>query len=125
MRYGLSTEDWLTAKAEIRGLCISVARSGQTISYTELAAQITRISVHPGAYVFHALLREMCRNEEAAGRGLLCAVVVSRKTKRPGAGFYRLMQQQGRDCQDPEACWQQEVMQLYRTWQDIESDIPS
>jgi len=114
--YGLSHEIWEAAKTEIRQILIGVAQVQTTITYSELAAQMQTISPHPGAYVLHGLLRVVCQEEEAAGRGMLCALVVAKATGRPGQGFFKTMIKIGRDCADLEACWQAEIERLYAVW---------
>jgi hypothetical protein len=54
-----------------------------------------------------ALLREISMEEDAAGRGLLSAVVV-RGSGLPGGGFFQLAEERGRDTSDREACWRAE-----------------
>jgi hypothetical protein len=85
-----------------------------------LAAQLTNVAFHPGAYGFHALLRDVCRDERQAGRGMLCALVVRQSDGRPGQGFFKAMLKAGRDCHTPEECWRAEVENVYRIWSDTD-----
>lgn len=117
-KYGLEPQTWQAAKAEMRWLVILTAKMQAVLTYGELAAQMTVISPHPGSYVFQALLREMCREEEAAGRGMLCALVVSKATGLPGAGFFKALIYDGHDCSDQARCWQEQVQQVYAYWRD-------
>ena len=95
VKYGLNPDEWEAAKEEIRHFMIAVAKLKITITYGELAAQMMTMSPHPGSYVFHALLRNVCRDEREAGRGMLCAVVVSKAKGIPGQGFFKAMIKQG------------------------------
>lgn len=115
-KYGLSPDEWEAAKADIRDIMIQVAKLQTTITYGDLAAQLRTISPHPGAYVFHALLRDVCKDERLAGRGNLCAVVVSKAKGMPGQGFFKMLIQHGHDCTDPLACWESEIARLYEIW---------
>lgn len=115
-RYGLLLDEWDAAKADIREKMIQVAKLHTTITYGDLAAQLTTIAPHPGAYVFHALLREVCSDERKAGRGNLCAVVVSKAKGIPGQGFFKMLIQHGVDCTDVQACWETEIARLYEIW---------
>lgn len=117
-RYGLDDQQWQIACDEIRNQCIAVARKRDTITYGELASRLRTIKVHPGAYVLHALLRAVCATEFTAGRGMLCAVVVSQRHGRPGAGFYRMLATMDYYCEDPVNCWQQIVGELYDYWRE-------
>ena len=103
---------------EMREILIGVAKLRTTISYSELTTLITTVGLHVRAPQYYDLLRDLCRQEEAAGRGFLGALVVRKSDGRPGQGFYKLMAKFGRDCSDPEACWQREVKQIYQTWGD-------
>jgi hypothetical protein len=104
----------------MRALVIACARAEALITYGELAARMTVIAPHPGAYVFQALLREMCREEEQAGRGMLCALVVSKASGMPGAGFFKALIHAGEDCSDQQQCWQKYVQQVYDYWRDAD-----
>ncbi|MEO1287927.1 MAG: hypothetical protein AAFV93_09165 [Chloroflexota bacterium] len=116
MKYGLTSEEWHTAQEEIRHILIGVAKLETTITYGELASQLMTISPHAGSYVFHALLRAVCKAEREAQRGHLCAVVVSKATGIPGQGFFKMMMKHGYDCHDQKACWQSEINRLYEIW---------
>lgn len=123
MKYGLTQDEWQAACAEIRARLIELARLRTTITYGDLTAQLTTIAAHPGSYVFHALLREVCYAEYEAGRGMLCALVVSKATGRPGQGFYKALIQRGYDCTDLEACWQAACAALYAYWGEAASEM--
>ncbi len=120
MKYGLTLEQWQSAKAEMREVLIGVAKLQATIPYGDLAAQLRTISPHPGSYVFQALLRDLCREELAAGRGMLCALVVSKATGIPGQGFFKALISMGRDCRDINLCWQEECQRVYAVWSDAD-----
>jgi len=103
----------------MREILIGVARIEATITYGDLAAQLQTIAPHPGSYVFQALLRELCREEEDAGRGMLCALVVAKATGIPGQGFFKGMIHNGREQTDTQG-WHAECDRLYALWQDME-----
>lgn len=119
MKYGLSDEQWDAAKDEIRQFMVNLAKLGTTITYGEMTAQLQTVTFHPGAYGFHALLRDVCFAEYEAGRGMLCAVVVSKATGKPGQGFFKALVTR-RECQnnDLDACWRDELQKLYTYWQN-------
>lgn len=120
VKYGLTPEQWQSAKAEMREVLIGVAKLQATITYGDLAAQLRTISPHPGSYVFQALLRDLCREELAAGRGMLCALVVAKATGIPGQGFFKALIGLGRDCSEIETCWQEECQRVYAVWNDAD-----
>jgi hypothetical protein len=53
-----------------------VARRRALITYSGLAAKVTRFSFAPESYALHDLLGEIARSEDAAGRGMLSVLVV-------------------------------------------------
>lgn len=85
---------------------MEVAARGGTISYDEVRSELDL----SGDIV--PLLRELSVDEDEAGRGLLSAVVVRRDTGRPGAGWFRLAADRGRDSADPDQTWQAERARL-------------
>lgn len=115
-RYGLPIDQWDAAKAEIRSFLRNLARSDALITYGDMTAQLRTVAFHPGAYAFHALLREVCYEEDEAGHGMLCALVVSKADGTPGQGFFKAMALRGRDCSDPLVCWEQERAHIRRIW---------
>lgn len=90
----------------LRALLREVAAAGETITYEELRQQVGL----EGDLV--PLLRSVSVAEDEAGRGLLSAVVVQSSSGRPGAGWFRLAAERGRDVTDPDAAWQAERAKL-------------
>lgn len=118
MKYGLSSEEWSQAVAEIRAICIGVAKQRSLITYGEVCRRMLTFKPHPGSYVFQAMLREMCFAEDDADRGLLCALVVNRIKGVPGAGFFKALSQKRPYRDDLEACWRDECEFLYQYWSE-------
>lgn len=102
------------------------ARSGETVSYRDLAVRID----FPGPHTIHRLtllLEDMVRADHAAGRPLLAALAVSRSQGNatgdgiPGRGFFQLLAELGRydgPDQGPEAaaCHAQELAAASTYW---------
>ncbi len=103
-------------KREISEILVETARRRATITYQQLTERLTVAQLAPNDPSLAPLLREISEAEDAAGRGLLTAVVVRRDTGRPGRGFYALASQRGRDTTSPAACWQDELQRVYRAW---------
>lgn len=114
-RFTLTEVEWGTMVEAMRVELIALAKAGRVVTYGELALLLP-IYVHPGSYAFTRLLGEVCIAEERAGHGLLCALVVSRATGIPGAGFFRGMAERGYDMTDLEACWRAEVERVFDHW---------
>jgi hypothetical protein len=90
----------------LRDRLLDVAARGETITYDALRAELGL----DGDIV--PALRALSETEDDAGRGLLTAVVVRADTGRPGAGWFRLAADRGRDVTDEDACWRAERERL-------------
>ncbi|WP_366555008.1 hypothetical protein [Aquibaculum sediminis] len=80
---------------ELRQALCAIARVRGRITYAELAAALPQ----PGPQRIRRLaerLEASMREDHAAGRPLLAAVVVSRGGDRPQRGFFDLLQELGR-----------------------------
>jgi hypothetical protein len=109
--YGYPTAAWEQAKKEAIREIVAQARRGRppTISYSDLTKRIGSIAFDPHDFRFHHLLYEISNEEDAAGRGLLSALVVHKEDERPGQGFWDMAKEHDRDVTDKEHCWTQEV----------------
>ena len=90
----------------LRELLAEVAGRGETITYDEIRVRLGL----EGDLV--PMLRSLSEAEDDAGRGLLTAVVVRADTGRPGAGWFRLAAERGRDVTDEDAAWRDERARL-------------
>jgi hypothetical protein len=104
--FGYGTATWEKAKLEaIR----AIVREAKPIAYSDLAKKISSIGFGPHDHIFHHLLGQISVEEDAAGRGMLSALVVHKDDGKPGPGFFDLAQSLGRDVKDRERCWSEEV----------------
>jgi hypothetical protein len=94
---------------------IELAKQKRFVTYSELALMLP-VYIHPGSYAFTRLLSRVCAEEEEAGHGLLCALVVSKSTGIPGAGFFRGAALRGYDASDPDTYWQAQLEQVFAYW---------
>ena len=90
----------------LRDRLVDVAARGATITYDELRRELGL----EGDLV--PALRSLSVAEDDAGRGLLTAVVVRADTGLPGAGWFRLAEERGRDISDTVVMWNDECAQL-------------
>jgi hypothetical protein len=97
------------AQSAVRARIEVAAREGRTITYGELLTNRAVI----GGYL-HAISLE----EAAAGRPPLAALVVSRTSGRPGAGFLQAMQEIGyvREAESEAAMWKRAVADVLAWW---------
>lgn len=110
--------EWHTLKREVRALLVTLAQTRRTISYSDLAVQLRTATLHHRAPAFHALLREVCRDEMAQGRPSLGVLVVRKQTGLCGAGFFKFAAASGEDVSDPERYWQMEFDRVCGFWSD-------
>lgn len=117
-RYGYSETDWERAKTEARAVLVEVAGTADGfISYSELVARVRAISFEPRDPRLWYLLREISSAENAAGRGMLTAVVThARGDMMPGEGFFDLAKTLGYDPRDELAFWLEQVAIVRRHW---------
>jgi hypothetical protein len=63
------------------------------------------------------MLREIAAEENAAGRGMLTAIVVySSGDMQPGPGFFDLAGRLGKNTNDILRCWIKELKRVYSYW---------
>jgi hypothetical protein len=110
--HGFSENEWRLAKEQARAAMIRRAKRGATMTYTDLCEEVSAISFSPHDPRLAHFLGEISTEEDAAGRGMLTAVVVHKHDRWPGAGFFELAQSLGRRVSDPEKVWIAELDKL-------------
>lgn len=113
-RFKLADAERAAVKEEMRRLMIEQAKRGETIAYSELSARLETAYLHQRAPLYYELLTEIGREEVAAGRGGLPAVVVRKDNGMPGAGYFAHMPHA--EHADLEAYWQEELQIVYDYW---------
>lgn len=105
--YGFSLVKWEAAKDQAPEILNSVARlgEGQTITYSDLARQITAISIEPHDYAMATLLGEISTDDHDHGRGMRSALVVSVDEGLPGSGYFPLAKGTREDTTDETKFW--------------------
>lgn len=117
MIYGIPDGAWKAAKAEIRDILVARAKVRGMIAYSDLVDRVTAVRLDAHDLRFFALLGELSTEEEAAGRGMLSALVVHKVgDMEPGPGFFELAGDLGRDTSDITKCWVEEMHKVHRTW---------
>ncbi|NMM15464.1 MAG: hypothetical protein HHJ17_18250 [Rhodoferax sp.] len=115
--YGFEGPVWEAAKKQATDVLVEVARRRGRMAYSELVAQITALSLEPhDPRLFH-LLGEISSEEDAAGRGMLTAIVVHKSgDTQPGPGFFELAKSRGRNTKDVLGCWIAEFNKVHDYW---------
>ena len=119
--WGYHVEDLKRAAEETRTILIEVARSGGTISYTDLCWKIKSVSVEPDSHALAHILGEVSAGEDRKGGGMLSVLVVYKNSPdlRPGPGFFNLAREVGYDLPDREAedaFWIRQSKKVYEQW---------
>lgn len=104
-RYGYKWSAWVEATEEMRRVLIDRAKSGQPISYSQLAKQIQAIQLDPHSFAMAELLGEISADDYEAGRGMLSALAVRKGDGFPAVGFFNLAEELGLDVSDREKIW--------------------
>lgn len=102
-------------KGEILQILRDVARrKRETITYSGLLAKLTTAELglrHPALY---QILCEISREEDAADRGMLSAVMVCKRNPRlPGSKFFELAEELGRVVTARRAMWDAEMERVH------------
>lgn len=116
-KYGYSIADWNAAKQEMWHILVEGAKLRGMIPYSELVQEVHAIKFEPDSYAFHAMLGEISRDEDQAGRGMLSVIVVHKYgDMQPGPGFFELAKQLGRNTADILMCWIEELKEVHEYW---------
>jgi molybdopterin synthase catalytic subunit len=122
-KFGFSEAEWQAAKAEAKQVLIERAKARDTISYSELVRRIRLIELEAHDPRLNELLMEISSEEDAAGRGMLTAIVVHRSgDMHPGPGFFELARRLGRDTSDVLKCWIDELKKVHAYWSKSEDN---
>lgn len=95
---------------------IAVAIERRTVTYSQLLEKVTSISLDPQDLRVSFLLDEISREENAASRGMLTAVVVHKHDYQPGEGFFKLATALGRNTSCRITFWIEELNAVHKFW---------
>lgn len=119
-RFKITEAEQTAVRAEMYAILIACAKRRETITYSDVAQRIETAYLHPGSYTFLRILSSICKEEEDAGRGMICALVVSKATGIPGGGFFSALAARGRDLSNIEAAWGEECDRVFEAWAEVE-----
>lgn len=118
--FGFTPDTWRTAKRQAKAALTQRARVRGMMPYSELVEHISAINFDAhDTRLFH-LLGEISTEEDAAGRGMLSALVVHKNgDMQPGPGFFELAEDLGKDTSDILVCWITEVKKVHARWSAV------
>lgn len=115
--FGISVQDWDSAKTEARAAMIERAKVRGMIPYSELVAQISAVRFEAHDQRLFHLLGEISVEENIAGRGMLSVVVVHKRgDMQPGPGFFILGQHLGYNTKDLLRFWIEQLKKVHAVW---------
>lgn len=121
-RAKLADAKWSDLKAEMRQVMVELAQQERTITYAELCAMLKTAYLHYHSPVLVRLLDEIGLAESQAGRPVLPAVVVTKQTGIPGAGYFRINPQESPAAMaDARALWEADLQRVFEYWSKHES----
>lgn len=115
--FGISQQDWATAKEQARTAMVERAKVRGMIPYSDLVNEVSAVSFHAhDTRLFH-LLGEISMEEDEAGRGMLSVVVVHKHgDMQPGPGFFLLGKTLGHDTNDLLEFWVAQLHKVHGVW---------
>lgn len=112
--FGLDELEWAEARGEVRGYLERARRDQATVTYEEVRMANQRPEVRRNRHALRALLYEIAAGDVAAGRPMLTALVVSKATRVPGAGFFLAARElYGEEVEPRNLFWLTELSRLY------------
>lgn len=114
-RFGLSEDQWQSAKEQLRTAIMRAAWERQMTSYSEVASAVTAIMLDPHSALMNHLLGEIFRDEHEAGRPALTSIVTHKDgDKEPGPGFYDQARALGYRFTEPYVFWSMQVQDVFK-----------
>ncbi len=117
LKHDFPESDWGAAKDEARAAMVERAKLRGMIPYSDLVQEIRSVRLAPNDVRLAHMLGEISTEEDAAGRGMLTAVVVHKDgDMQPGPGFFELAKTLGRDTSNILKCWVNELHAVHAVW---------
>ena len=118
-RFGFEETLWEAAKAEGKTVLSGYAKRLQIVPYSKFVTEIHSIQLEPHDLRLFDLLGEISTEENAAGRGMLSALVVHKDGNyQPGPGFFELAQKLGHDTSDILVFWINQIKKVFAAWRE-------
>ena len=114
---------WEEAKAQATEVLIDVAKGRGRIAYSEPTPRIDAIDFEAEDPRFWHMLGEISQEEDAAGRGMLSAIVVHKSGDMiAGKGFYELAKKMGKKVSEVDRFWLQQFNRVHDYWANTHSN---
>lgn len=114
-RFGLTDEQWASAKGEVREAILNAAYDRRMTWYSEVADGVSAAELDPHSALMSALLGAVFEDEHEAGRPALTSIVTHKYgDKEPGPGFYDKARALGYRFSEPYIFWAQQVQAVFK-----------
>src|SRR5438067_548771 len=110
--FGFKQEAWEHGKLEATCAIVCAGKKDSFITYSELANSVASIRIEAHDFAMIRLLDEISKEEDAAGRGILTALVVLKDERVPAEGFWASARDIGRVIGDKWVFWAEEVKRV-------------
>ncbi len=116
-QFGLSDEQWDTAKAEVREAILEAAYDRRMTWYGEVSGKVSAVPLEPCSALMNHLLGAVFEDEHDARRPALTSIVTHKYgDKEPGAGFYEMTRSLGCKFREPYIFWAQQVQDVFKLY---------
>jgi hypothetical protein len=115
-RWGVPLATWEGAREHARAAILARARAHGTITYAELAQEVSETGFRPRSWALMALLGEVCRDEDPVHDVWIASLVVRKDTGMPGDGYFAYADREGLDTSDRSAFWRERVQQVWNAY---------
>jgi hypothetical protein len=115
-QYGFDEAQWEAAKTEGKTILSGYAKRQKMVLYSEFVKQLHSVYLESHDVRLFYLLGQISTEEDAAGRGMLSALVVKKDRGLPGTGFFELAHDLGHDTKDILTFWINEVNKVFAAW---------
>ena len=89
-------DEWATAVKTTYDFLVGVATEGGKAEYGDVYRQVEAATgMKVGPYQDEDLLREVTEKSIASHSGVLSSLVINKKTRQPGKGFFKLIAEKG------------------------------
>lgn len=115
---------WVRATEELERVLEVAAREQRLITYTDVVAEITALSLDPRSPELAKLLCERIITDVNSDQPLLSSIVIGRRTNRPGKGYFQFVRRYFR-IEDDEVFWLGEVDSVHAYYRRRNRNSPA
>jgi hypothetical protein len=115
-RWGIPLAQWADAREHARAAILLRARTGRTITYSELAREVAETGFRPRSWALMALLSEVCDAEDPVHDVWIASLVVRKDTGMPGDGYFAYAEREGHEIGDRAEFWRDHAQRVWNAY---------